>query len=180
MLAESVRNPESQQFVEAFLSVHRPLYAYVVTLTPTLDDAEEVFQKTSLVLWKRWSDFDPDRKFLPWAFGIARIQARSHLSRSGRAPLSLGQEAEELVANAMIESSSAIDSRAEILQKCLQKLPRSQQALLKRCYVESGRSIQQVADEQKVTANSIYQKLKRLRETLHACVDRHLASGGAT
>src|SRR5690606_11211574 len=73
-----------------------------------------------------------------------------------------------------------IDARAEILQKWLQKLTRAQQLLLKRCYADSNRSIQQIALEQKVTANSIYQKLKRLREILHACVDRHLASGGTT
>lgn len=180
MTVEPVYSQESQEFVRAFLSIHRSLYAYVVSLTPTLDDAEEVFQKTSLVLWQRWSDFDPDREFLPWAFGIARVQARHHLSRSGRTPLTLGQEAEELVAKAIVDSGPEIDARAEVLQACLQKLTRAQQLLLKRCYGDSNRSIQQIAQEQKVTANSIYQKLKRLREILHACVDRHLASGGTT
>lgn len=166
---------EQQDFIKAFLSAHRSLYAYIVSLTPNLNDAEEVFQKTSLILWEKWKDFDSQRNFLPWAFGIARIQTRNHLSKNGRQEELLGDDAAKIVAEAFERSDAILEVRLEALQHCLQKLSLKQQRLLKRCYCEkSSDSLQGIAKDFNLTANAIYLQLKRLREMLHVCIDRTL------
>ena len=177
----SIDVPEQQEFVTAFLAVHRSLYAYVVSLTPQISDAEEVFQKTSLVLWQRWQDYDQSKDFLTWAFGVARIQVRNHLSSRGRAREILGDQAAMAIEEAMARSESRVDDRLNALKNCMKKLPVKQRKLLEVCYVGRAKdSLQQVALEMRLTANALYQQLKRLRQVLHDCVEDSLRAEEAT
>jgi RNA polymerase sigma-70 factor (ECF subfamily) len=63
-------SPQHDQFVERFVRSQDRIYAYVATLLPNRADAEEVFQQTSLILWKKWQQFDPSRDFVRWACGM--------------------------------------------------------------------------------------------------------------
>src|SRR5215469_17587546 len=72
---------EHDQFIERFIRSQDRIYAYVVTLLPNRTDAEEVFQQTSLVLWKKWQQFDPARDFVAWACGIAHYEVRNFLRK---------------------------------------------------------------------------------------------------
>src|SRR5437764_7861828 len=72
---------QHDRFVERFIRSQDRVYAYVATLLPNRADAEEVFQQTSLVLWRKWQEFDPNREFLPWACGIAHHEARNFMRK---------------------------------------------------------------------------------------------------
>ncbi|MCD4728899.1 MAG: hypothetical protein K8R46_14670 [Pirellulales bacterium] len=45
-----------------FAQVHDSLFAYVFSLLPHWSDAEDVFQQTSLVLWRKFGSFQPTAK----------------------------------------------------------------------------------------------------------------------
>ena len=82
---------QHEQFAERFVRSQDRIYAYVVTLLPNRTDAEEVFQQTSLVLWKKWQQFDPSRDFVAWACGIAHHEVQNFLRKhrdKGRVALS--------------------------------------------------------------------------------------------
>jgi len=85
----------SQQdlFVEQFVRSQGRVYAYIVTLLPNRDDAEEVFQQTSLALWKKWQEFDPKRDFVRWACGMAHLEVCSFMRKhSGRPRVDLCED----------------------------------------------------------------------------------------
>ena len=71
---------QHDQFVERFVRSQDRIYAYVVTLLPNRADAEEVFQQTSLALWKKWRQFDPGRDFV---IGFDRKPQGDLQSKSG-------------------------------------------------------------------------------------------------
>ena len=50
-----------------------------LALLPNEQDAQDVFQRTSLVLWQKFDQFDSDRDFLPWACGVAHYEVRNFL-----------------------------------------------------------------------------------------------------
>jgi RNA polymerase sigma-70 factor, ECF subfamily len=85
-------SPQHDQFVERFVRSQDRIYAYVATLLPNRADAEEVFRQTSLILWKRWQQFDPDRDFVRWACGIAHHEVQNFLRKhtAGAAFTSMG------------------------------------------------------------------------------------------
>ena len=74
-------SPQHDQFVERFIRSQDRIYAYVATQLPNRADAEEVFQQTSLILWRKWQQFDPHRDFVRWACGIAHREVCSFLRK---------------------------------------------------------------------------------------------------
>lgn len=54
---------------------------FVQMLLPSVHDAEEVLQETSIVLWNKWDQYDPERDFVKWACGIARYEVFRYLRK---------------------------------------------------------------------------------------------------
>ena len=61
-----------EAFLQHFTRVQGPLMAYVRSLVHDPAGADDVFQATSLTLWRRFDAFRAGEPFLPWALGIAR------------------------------------------------------------------------------------------------------------
>lgn len=162
---------QSQEFLRAFLAINKRLYLYTVTLTPSHSDADDVFQQTSMILLQRWEEYDQSRSFLAWACGIARNQARRYMAERGRQDELLGDEAAMVIQEVLEDTEGAINERLDALKACLEKLSRDQKTLVKQCYAGS-QTMQSLAESLNMTPNAIYNRLKRLREVLHQCVDR--------
>jgi RNA polymerase sigma-70 factor (ECF subfamily) len=171
---------QQDQFVERFIRSQDRIYAYIVTLLPNRADAEEVFQQTSLILWKKWREFDLDRDFLRWACGIAYLEVRNLLRKqrdAGRVFLS--EDVLAGVAEMRLEAHDLLESRRQALAACLAQLPAKQRALLERCYAGTD-SVKAVAADLGRTANALYLILKRIRRALFDCINRVLAAEGVT
>ena len=57
------------------------LFGYIHSLVRDLDDADDLFQQTSLVLWDKFDQFDASRSFVCWACGVARYEVLNFLRR---------------------------------------------------------------------------------------------------
>jgi len=114
--------PNHDQFAERFVRSQDRIYAYVVTLLPNRNDAEEVFQQTSLVLWKKWQQFDPGRDFVAWACGIAHHEVRNFLRKhKDRGRVYLSEDVMAEVAQARLEFHDVLEERRQALRHCLDR-----------------------------------------------------------
>ena len=77
---------DRDSFAEQLVCNQHRVFAYIVTLLANRDDAEDAFQSTCLVLWKKWKEFDPSRDFFGWACGVANNEVRNMLRQSGLRP----------------------------------------------------------------------------------------------
>src|SRR5437764_8983979 len=67
------------------LSRHQEeLFRYIFTLLPNEDDAREVLQETSVALFRKFADYDPDKPFLAWAHGFAYLEVLKQRERTQR------------------------------------------------------------------------------------------------
>jgi RNA polymerase sigma-70 factor, ECF subfamily len=173
-------DPRHDQFVERFVRSQDRIYAYVATLLPNRADAEEVFQQTSLILWKKWQEFDPERDFVRWGCGIAHLEVLNALRKqraAGRVILS--EEILAQVAETRLEANTLLDARRQALAACLDRLRPDQRALLERFYAGTD-SVKLLAAEVGKTANGLYLMLKRLRRALFDCINQTLTAQGLT
>src|ERR1700722_10832150 len=106
-------SPNHDQFVEGYLRSQDRIYAYVVSLLPNRADAEDVFQQTSLILWKKWQQFDPTRDFVTWACGIAHFEVRNFLRKQqdkpGIARVYLSEDVLEEVSQVRLEMHDVLE-----------------------------------------------------------------------
>jgi RNA polymerase sigma-70 factor, ECF subfamily len=78
---------EYGQFVQLFAQGRDSLFAYIFSLLPHWPDAEDVFQQTSLVLWRKFGEFQPAAEKTAEQ-GTSPICAKHLEGRSGKLDLS--------------------------------------------------------------------------------------------
>ena len=166
------RNPQDE-FAQEFISNQGKLYGYIATLLPHRDDAEDVLQRTSLILWQKWEQFDNNRGFLPWARGIALNEIRNLLRRSERRNVHLSEPIIAMLADELDEDQN--EDRVEALTFCLDRLEEKQRNLLERCYLGSN-GVKTVASAMNSSAASIYMRLHRMRRMLVDCINKRLSN----
>jgi RNA polymerase sigma-70 factor (ECF subfamily) len=164
----------------ALLMQHRHrLYAFIAKQLVNPADVEDVFQKTSIVLWKKMSEFDPDGSFFHWACGIAFNEVRNFLTVQRRSRLQFDLELVELLAQEAVDEESLSESRLDALRRCLAQLSNRQQSILRKCYAGTE-SVTAVAEHLGRERTALYKQLARLREKLLACIRLRLAQEGGS
>ncbi len=164
------KRPFTQRFVR---NQHR-VFAFIVTLLPDRDEAEDAFQETSLLLWERWDEFDPDREFVPWACGFAFNVVRNRRKKKRRSATALSEEALVAVAQTRHRTEGLLQLRRQALSTCVADLPPEQRDLIKRCYW-GGDTFNTVAEALKMAPQTLYKRLQRIRRTLFECINRKMA-----
>src|SRR5262249_22037135 len=123
------------EFAERLRESQSRLFGYIHSLVRDLDDADDLFQQTTLILWNKFADFDPGRNFLSWACGVARLEVCNFLRGRGRQRLYFSDDLNLLLAEAQGEvSSDELEERREALACCIEKLRQRDRELLDECY----------------------------------------------
>ena len=82
-------------YLRLLTKYERRLRLYVQTLVPMRADVDDILQDTTILLWKKFEEFDSDRSFLTWARSTEGIEPPKGPSRTNvlrRAPFFGGWE----------------------------------------------------------------------------------------
>ncbi|MCA8941665.1 MAG: sigma-70 family RNA polymerase sigma factor, partial [Planctomycetes bacterium] len=115
-----------------------------------------------------------DREFLPWAFAIARNQARAARQARQRERLAFDQDVVDRVADRAAERAAVTDDRQVALAECLGRLPADQREIVERRY-RDGEPIARVAEALGKTAGALGVAVFRIRQALARCIEGVLA-----
>ena len=72
--AREQANP--REFIRLLMENERRIYAYIRTLLGNAADAEDVLQKTSVIMWDKFPEFDQGDNFIAWSFKSPSIRLR--------------------------------------------------------------------------------------------------------
>src|SRR5438034_9183142 len=81
MKADSERKAEFADYLRQHQS---QLFGYLHSLVRDLNDADDLFQQTTVILWNKFADFDRERSFIAWACGVARLEVANFLRSRSR------------------------------------------------------------------------------------------------
>jgi RNA polymerase sigma-70 factor, ECF subfamily len=175
---ESTTNDNiSDVFVAQLMENRHRIYAFIAKQLVNPADAEDVFQKTSIVLWKKMQDFDSEGSFFHWACGVAFNEVRNFLTVQRRSRLHFDMELVELLAEEAKCEAELSESRLSALRQCIKNLAVRQQEILRRSYMGVS-TITEVAAELGRERGALYKQLARLKEKLIDCIRIRLAQEG--
>ncbi len=182
-MSEPVTNAEDSKTSDEFMSLlmghrHR-LFAYIAKQLVNASDVEDVFQKTSVVLWKKMDQFDSDKSFFHWACGIAFNEVRNFLTVQRRDKLHFDAELVEVLAEEAAVESDQTEARLAAMRGCMSTFPEDQQDVLQRCYAGTE-SIAAVADKLGRERGAFYKQVARLKDKMLDCIRSKLTAEGAT
>ncbi|MFM7292585.1 MAG: sigma factor, partial [Planctomycetia bacterium] len=125
MNADSATTPDADgdprgHFVMLLTAAHDRLLGYLLSLLGRRHDAEDVLQKASLTMWRKFDAFEPGTDFLAWATTICFYEARNFQRLAARSPHCFEESLLALLA---------------ALEQCLEELPGKDRELLDSVYV---------------------------------------------
>lgn len=168
---ESARQAE---FVRLFSANQRRIQTFIFTLLPDRDQAQDVMQETSVVLWQKFDSFETGTDFTAWAFRIARLEVLSLVRRHQRGRLVFDETLCQQLADEFTGRGAVSENRLRALQACVGRLPEIDRDLLQRRY-EEGATIKSVAEAVGRPLQGMYKAMRRIHRTLFECTQRTLS-----
>jgi RNA polymerase sigma-70 factor (ECF subfamily) len=165
-----------ETFVQLFAQNERHLRAFIRSMGLNWDAVDDVVQTVSLVMWRKWDQFDPSTDFMQWARVIARFEVLKFRRTMARDRHVFRDDLMDLLAEASLEQEAQVSSEGyhECLEACLEKLPAKSREVLQMAYA-GDRTIKEVAQDLGKSATALYKTLDRTRQLLQACIEKRLA-----
>ena len=165
-----------QAFMRLYTRHMPQLRAYLRTLLPSWEDVDEVMQESSIVLWKKFDQFDQSTEFMAWATVVARYEVLKYRRKKSRDRHIFNDDLSELLTAEFNEKEDRLLEQRQALKTCIGKLGEKQRKMIVAVYSD-GVKINQLAVELDRTATALYKALHRVRCNLLKCVRKE--AGGA-
>jgi RNA polymerase sigma-70 factor (ECF subfamily) len=166
------------EFALLLRSHQTQLFGYIYSLVRNFDDADDLFQQMSLVLWDKFDQFDSSRSFVNWACGVARFEVLNFVRARGRNRLYFSDELSLVLVEAQESlEHERLEERREALSGCMQRLRQKDRELVEAFYARPA-CIHDVARSSGRSTQSLHNSLRRIRRALFECVQHRLAQGG--
>jgi RNA polymerase sigma-70 factor (ECF subfamily) len=171
--------PEQQEeFVRLLNGTHALLLRYVMSLVANRHDAEDVMQRASVVMWRRFGTFESGTDFVAWATTVAFYEVRNFQRVTGRSRLEFDDELLQTLAAERAQHVRQWSPRMEALEECVGKLTPAQRTLVETIYSQ-GTEVAELAQRQARAPQTIYNQLNFIRRALAECVQRRMAGAAS-
>ena len=163
---------DPQEFLALFTPNNRIIFHFILSMVPNWNDAQDVMQETSRILWEKFHRFERGTDFVAWAVTIAKYQVMSfRKKRSREKSHCLPIDLLELMASEY--SPDDVSDRVLGLRYCLTKLNASDRQHVKLRFQEEN-TPKRVAQRLGVSVKRIYRNETRIMGLLLRCIRRRL------
>jgi len=170
-------SPRHEEFMALFVRHEPAIHSLLTSLLGDIHDAEDAMQEVSLVLWRKFDQFQRGTSFRHWAFQVARFEAMNFRRRRQRDRHVFDEQLLELLADDAAKYAAELEEQRRALAHCVAKLEGRDRQVLAGCY-RDGWTIQRYADSVGRTANAVRKHLARIRAALSLCVRQTLGLEG--
>ena len=170
---------KGRAFLSRFLKAEGRIFAFILTLLPHRDDAEDVLQEASAIMWEKFDERTPPDDFVAWGCRIAyfRVQEQRRKRRRERVVFSETDDGAGRRDHGRGGQALRLDDRREVLVRCLDKLGRRDRELLAE-RLKEGATTRSTADLIGRSVDAVYKSMAKIRKNLFDCVARTLESEG--
>ncbi|AQT68479.1 Sigma-K factor [Anaerohalosphaera lusitana] len=165
----------SDLFFKLFMANQKRIYSYILMLVPNCNDADEIMQEASAVMWQKFDEFEQGTNFGAWAVSIARFEVLNYTRKRKNSHVLFTGDMLDLFAGRAETVSGESDERMKAVQKCLEKLSKKDRRLLQMHY-EGGLTIKGIAQSLDRSVQGMYKVMNRIHNSLIKCVRWRLVS----
>ena len=162
-------------FVELYSSNYNRIKHTILSLVPNVNEAEDIMQETSRIMWEKFDQFEVGTNFVAWAITIARFQILKYRSKYS-SKVNFEPEIIDLLIEDAKKPLEEDQRRLNALRKCLKKLELKDQKLI-RSRFELNKTAKELSQENGVAMNTIYRNQSRILSLLFGCIRRTVGLG---
>jgi RNA polymerase sigma-70 factor (ECF subfamily) len=166
----------SAELLVRLLTRHQEeIFRHIFALMPHEEDARDVLQETSVALYRKFTEYDPTKPFLPWAYRFAELEVFKQRERNSRVKRHFTRELLELMAREREQMDNELHARLVALEKCLDELPPGDRALIRQRYHHQTR-VEELVRLSGASRRTLFRNLDRVRRVLLDCIQRRTAA----
>ena len=156
-------------FISLFEADKNRLYSYIFAFMSNSVATDDIFQETSMVLWREFQKFQPGTSFSKWANGIAFNRIREYRRKNKKYAVGFSEEMLESLAE-VSQKDTDEELKWQNLQNCRESLPEHTQKLYEDFYIKNQKA-QQIADSSGRSIFAIRKSIHKLRKKLFDCIE---------
>ncbi len=165
-------------FLQLLMDNQKYIYAYILGMTSNFNDADDVMQEATAIMWRKFSDFQEGTDFTAWGGRIAWYRILNLRKKKQKdSCLIFSDEAVRGLQDDSYEGLELITEKLNVLKSCIRKLAERDQVLVRLRY-EDEISVKRIAKRFGRSVQSVYQNIARVHDMLLRCVNRSIAEGG--
>lgn len=167
-------NDQDGQFLKLLRLHEKKIYGCILSLVPNRVVAEDIMQETTVIMWRKFPDYQKGSNFSAWGVTIGRFLVMDYFRKESRSIIRFSSEAMKNIS----ESTGVFDShdeRVEALRECLKKMPSEVRKILKLRY-QHGKSIKAIANEIQKPIHGMYKQVSKMHFLLQRCIQRKLTT----
>ncbi len=167
---------DHESFMRHWTQAQPIIASYLGAMAKNSHDAEDMLQDVAVILLRKFPEYDPARKFVAWALGIAKMEVLSERRHQVLAAVCRDRLVVERMTDAYVELAPELDVRQDALRLCLESAPDRSRQLLHLRYAESYKPAK-IAQTLGMDSGAVRTALSRVRAALQECIERRLAAG---
>ena len=164
-----------RSFVELYSSNYSRIKYTILSLVPNVNEADDIMQETSRVMWEKFDQFEVGTNFVAWAVTIARYQVMSYRMKYN-SRVSLSPDIIDMLVEESSNQMADEQQRIMALRNCLEKLEEKDLKLIKNRF-EHNKTAKVLSKENGVAMNTIYRHESRILSLLFSCIRRTIGLG---
>src|SRR5580700_742144 len=114
--------PSSEQFITLLNAAHGRLLGFLRVMLGNNADAEDVLQRASMTIWRKFAEYDPAKDFFAWASSFAFYEAKNFQRISARARLHFDDELMKRIAEERVPDLDHREARLAAMDQCIEDL----------------------------------------------------------
>lgn len=153
---------------------YQRIHNFILILVANHNDADDIMQETSVVMFEKFNTFQLGSDFFAWAKTIAKYQVLNYLKKNKRnKEVVFNQKMIDLIDLESRERITKQDEWIEALRSCVALLSNEERQLLHVRYFEKD-SIKVIADRLGCPVQKVYRHFSRIHGLLIQCVRRKI------
>ncbi|MEI9892644.1 MAG: sigma-70 family RNA polymerase sigma factor [Chthoniobacter sp.] len=167
-------SPSSEQFITLLNTAHGRLLGFLRVMLGNNADAEDVLQRASMTIWRKFGDYDASKDFFSWASSFAFYEAKNFQRVSARSRLHFDDELMQRLAEERVRDLDHREARLAAMDQCVEELSPADRELVREFYLNNT-EVAELAGRSGRAPQTLYNKLNTLRRLLGDCMKRRLA-----
>ena len=170
------RHNEAQAIFEILVRENEAmLMTYLRAAVHNQSAAEDLFQETMLVAWRKLDEYDRSCPFGPWVRGIAAKLIMAHFRKAKSDIMITGCDALEYLSKQIEHiherSGDTWEQKIDTLRQCIEALPDNYREMIELRYFKH-QPASRISEITKVSLEAVRKRLQRARVQLLDCLRR--------
>lgn len=161
----------------SFIRQHQArLRSFIRGMGVAAHGVDDIAQETFLTAYKKLDEFDHDKDFGNWLYGIARNIMRNELRKDARQSRIMNEKLSHYLLDEfeyVYEPSDQTGDEINALQKCIKELPDKSKTLIDKKYTEEWKT-PSLTSHFSMSDTAIRLALMRIRRKLKTCMQYRL------